>query len=222
MPATAVLIPTTRPRPSASAPPELPGFSAASVWITFSTRRPRAARRQRAAERGNDAGGHRPGEAQRVADRDDQLARPAARRRRRARRRPGRPPAVADHREVGERVRADHLGVEAAPVRKRGPDARAGAVHDVRRGEQVAVGGDHDAGAAALRAAAPGAAFDPEVRDRGPEALGHGRHGARVGVERLGVRQLARLGRRLRRRRATVDQAQSGHETEGSNPRSGG
>jgi hypothetical protein len=32
-------MPTTRPRPSASAPPELPGFSAASVWITLSTTR---------------------------------------------------------------------------------------------------------------------------------------------------------------------------------------
>ncbi len=39
-PATAVLIPTTRARPSASAPPEFPGLSAASVWITFSTTRP--------------------------------------------------------------------------------------------------------------------------------------------------------------------------------------
>jgi hypothetical protein len=39
MPATAVLIPTTRPRPSARAPPELPGLSAASVWITLSTTR---------------------------------------------------------------------------------------------------------------------------------------------------------------------------------------
>ena len=36
MPATAVLMPITRPLPSASAPPELPGFSAASVWITSS------------------------------------------------------------------------------------------------------------------------------------------------------------------------------------------
>jgi hypothetical protein len=34
-----VLMPTTRPRESASAPPELPGLSAASVWMTFSTRR---------------------------------------------------------------------------------------------------------------------------------------------------------------------------------------
>ncbi len=35
-----MLIPTTRPRASASAPPELPGFSAASVWITSSITRP--------------------------------------------------------------------------------------------------------------------------------------------------------------------------------------
>src|SRR3954465_8774677 len=39
-PATAVLMPTTRARPSASAPPELPGLSAASVWMTLSTMRP--------------------------------------------------------------------------------------------------------------------------------------------------------------------------------------
>ena len=39
-PATAVLTPTIRPRPSASAPPLLPGLSAASVWITSSTTRP--------------------------------------------------------------------------------------------------------------------------------------------------------------------------------------
>src|SRR5579862_2449982 len=35
----AVLMPTTRPRESASAPPELPGLRAASVWMTFSTSR---------------------------------------------------------------------------------------------------------------------------------------------------------------------------------------
>jgi hypothetical protein len=39
MPATAVFTPTTRPRPSTSAPPEFPGFSAASVWMTLSTTR---------------------------------------------------------------------------------------------------------------------------------------------------------------------------------------
>ena len=39
-PATAVLMPTTCAFASASAPPELPGLSAASVWMTFSTTRP--------------------------------------------------------------------------------------------------------------------------------------------------------------------------------------
>src|SRR6478752_1274481 len=39
-PATAVLTPTIRPRPSASAPPLFPGLGAASVWITSSTTRP--------------------------------------------------------------------------------------------------------------------------------------------------------------------------------------
>ena len=38
-PATAVLMPMSRASPSASAPPELPGLSAASVWITSSTMR---------------------------------------------------------------------------------------------------------------------------------------------------------------------------------------
>ena len=36
----AVLIPTTRPAESTSGPPELPGFSATSVWMTFSISRP--------------------------------------------------------------------------------------------------------------------------------------------------------------------------------------
>src|SRR5215217_5984546 len=39
-PMIAVLIPTTLPEASASGPPELPGFIAASVWMTFSIRRP--------------------------------------------------------------------------------------------------------------------------------------------------------------------------------------
>ena len=92
-PATAVLMPTTRPRPSTSAPPELPGFSAASVWITSSTTRIVAsgARRERAAERGDDPGGDRALEAVRVADRDHELADAQVAPRRRAAR--GRAPA---------------------------------------------------------------------------------------------------------------------------------
>src|SRR6478735_8997098 len=45
-PATAVLMPITRPRLSANAPPEFPGLRAASVWITSSISR--AAVRERA------------------------------------------------------------------------------------------------------------------------------------------------------------------------------
>src|SRR6266550_2639241 len=44
---TAVFTPITRPRPSTRGPPELPGFKAASVWITSSMRRPVTARNER-------------------------------------------------------------------------------------------------------------------------------------------------------------------------------
>ena len=40
----AVLTPITRPRESTSGPPELPGLSAASVWMTSSISRPLVAR----------------------------------------------------------------------------------------------------------------------------------------------------------------------------------
>src|SRR5258707_8504867 len=39
-PIIAVLMPTTRPLPSTSGPPELPGLSGASVWMTLSISRP--------------------------------------------------------------------------------------------------------------------------------------------------------------------------------------
>ena len=44
---TAVLMPMTSPREDTSGPPELPGLSAASVWITSSISRPVAARSER-------------------------------------------------------------------------------------------------------------------------------------------------------------------------------
>ena len=40
----AVLMPTTRPRLSTSGPPELPGFSATSLWMMPSISRPEVAR----------------------------------------------------------------------------------------------------------------------------------------------------------------------------------
>ena len=72
----AVLMPITSPREETSGPPELPGLSAASVWITSSIRRP--VRAQRAPEGGDHAGGHGRFKAERIADRDREL--PAAHR----------------------------------------------------------------------------------------------------------------------------------------------
>ena len=168
MPATAVLMPTTRPRPSASAPPELPGLRAASVWITFSTRRPADPER---------VGSERPraettpavtvpGEAHGAADRDDQLADAqlvgVAELRRlpgRAHRRGPRPGRRGGRRRRPRRSSSRPSENEAVtPV---------SAGDDVGRGEHVAVRGDRDAAAGALRAAAAGAARDCEVGDRG-------------------------------------------------------
>ena len=75
IPATAVLMPTTRPSASASAPPLLPGLSAASVWITSSMIADVGAvpGRQRPAQRRHDARCHGAGKAQRVADRNNKL-----------------------------------------------------------------------------------------------------------------------------------------------------
>ena len=58
-----------------SGPPELPGFSAASVWMTWSISRPDA-RAQRPAERAHDAGRHRVLETVGIADRDHELSGP--------------------------------------------------------------------------------------------------------------------------------------------------
>ena len=74
-PATAVLTPTIRPRLSASAPPLLPGLSAASVWITSSTTRPAPVGNERPSAETMPAVTRRR-EPERVAERDDELADP--------------------------------------------------------------------------------------------------------------------------------------------------
>ena len=126
IPATAVLMPTTRPRPSTSAPPELPGLSAASVWMTSSMMRvaPPGAGGQRAAERGDHAGGDRARVAVRVADRHDELA--DAQRARVAQLRRLQPRRLgAQDGEVRQRVGADDPRLEVAAVDERGPHPRA-------------------------------------------------------------------------------------------------
>ena len=93
--------------------------------MTLSISRPERVRK-RAAERADDAGGDRALKAERVADRDDQLADPQPARI--AEPGEGRRLAVeAQHREIGVGVVADEAGREAAAVGKGRLDlARAG------------------------------------------------------------------------------------------------
>ena len=112
----AVFTPITLPRRSTSGPPELPGLSAASVWMTLSMSRP-VVRAQRAAQRAHHARRHRGLEAVRIADGHHQLAHlqgagvaegaPAQARR-----------VDADHGEVGVGIVADELGAAVGGRRR--------------------------------------------------------------------------------------------------------
>ncbi len=74
-PMIAVLMPITAPFASTSAPPELPGLSAASVCTTSSIKPPRLAA-HRAPQRGDHANGHGRLQTKRIADRDRKFADP--------------------------------------------------------------------------------------------------------------------------------------------------
>ena len=63
----AVLTPTTRPLESSKGPPELPGFTAASVWMTSEIS-------QATLEGADHAGGQRLVEAVGIADRISELS----------------------------------------------------------------------------------------------------------------------------------------------------
>ena len=106
---------------SASAPPELPGLSAASVWMTFSTSRlawPSRAASDRPSALTTPAVTE-PGEAERVADRHDELADPQPGRV--AERRGGEVAARRpDDGQVRERIAADDLERELVAVDERG------------------------------------------------------------------------------------------------------
>ena len=97
--------------------------------------------RQRPAEPRDDAGGDAPGEPERVAERDHELAdtkgRGIAPRHRRRRR-----PVGAEHCEVRERVAPDHARRQLGPVAEGDLDL-LGACDHVRAGEQVALRRDH-------------------------------------------------------------------------------
>ncbi len=186
---TAVLTPTTSPRDDTSGPPELPGLSAASVWITSSISRPERARNERPSAETTPVVTVE-FEPERVADGDHQLAAPEqlriAERCGRQRHR-----SVDPHqREVGVGIVADDLRGQAAAVDRGDVDAR-GAVHHVAVGEHEAVRRDDHAGAGAAALAV--ARLDVEAHHGGADAVDHIDDGAGIGVkERLIVRRNGR------------------------------
>ncbi len=166
-PATAVLMPTTREEESASAPPLLPGLSAASVWMTSSTTR---------AVRPSRVGSERPSPLTTPAVTDPaspsglptattscptrSVAGVAEHGRR------GSAGAGAEDGEVGERVGADDVDRRLAAVAEHRPPAR-GPGDDVRVGEQQPVVGEDDGragAAAAVRRRSPARAATCGVR----------------------------------------------------------
>ncbi len=184
-PATAVLIPTTWPWPSASAPPELPGFRAASVWMTFSTIRP-AARERTGSER--PSAETTPAVTEPAKPCGFPIATTSWPTRRRFR--------VAEHGrnevarlrpqdgEVRERVGSDDLDSDLAPVHEGRAGASVRGRHDVGRGEHETVRGDDDAASAAVEpAAAAHAARHAQVGDRRREALRDRGDGLGIRVE---------------------------------------
>src|SRR5918999_3645162 len=175
-PATAVLMPTTQPRPSTRAPPELPGLRAASVWMTLST--------------------IRAVEAVGIPDRHDELADPE----RLGISQLGGCQVAAvepENGEVGKRVGADDLEVDPAAVDEGRIAGSVRAIDDVSGRQREAVGRDHD-GASRTVEPAPtaNAPRDLQVCDRWREPFGHRRHDPRVGVQRLPVGRERRGSRR--------------------------
>src|SRR5207244_1940905 len=193
---TAVLTPTTRPRASTSGPPELPGFSAASVWITSSISRPPTVA-ERAAQRAHDARGDGTLEAERVADRDDQLPDPQRRRvtelgdGERDRRDP-------DDRQVGIGGVPHELRRDGPTVRERHLDPR-GVMHHVAVRQDEPVGCEHEPRALArplpLLAAPPPHLVAPfDAHNGGTDPLGRSGHCPRVRVEQLVLARCWRAG----------------------------
>jgi hypothetical protein len=120
------------------------------IGLDHARDQPSVRRTQRAAEAADDARSDGGLEAERVADRDRQLAdaqRAAAAERGMLEPAAGQP----QHREVGSRIVADQCRRNFAAVRQRRGQA-GGAGDDVAVGKRVAVGREHDAGALSARA----------------------------------------------------------------------
>ena len=144
----AVTIPMTRPSRSSSGPPELPGLTAASIWMSPVQDLVAARRLERAVQPGDDAGADRAAEPERAAH-GERLAAlldaPLAEHRRDE---AGWRFDGADDRDVVLRLGADDLARRLGPVGEGQPDAGRVA-DDVEAGQDVAVEIDDDAAAEA-------------------------------------------------------------------------
>jgi hypothetical protein len=157
----AVFTPITSPCESTRGPPELPGFSDASVWITLGISRPVPERMLRPSALTIPAVTvcSKPSGlpiAIAICPRRNERVLPSCRERQRT------AGSLVDtqYREVGVRVVADPAGCELLAVVQRDPEAhglagrlRAAGAHDVRVRQQVAVRCDDEAGTAAGGAA---------------------------------------------------------------------
>jgi len=190
---TAVLMPTTSPCDETSGPPELPGLSAASVWMTSSISRPERDRNDRP-KSGDDARCHGRFEAERIADGDDQLTAPEqlgiAQRRRRQRHRRVDP----YERQIGIGVVADDPRNQAAALHRSDVDAR-GAIDDVAVGQHQPVG-RHDDPRPGAAVAPVVAGLDIQPNHGGADAVDNVDHGTGIGIEK---RLVLRRDRRRRR-----------------------
>ena len=140
-----------------------------------------AAGRHRPAECADHARGHRASQAERVADRYDQLAddeivgfAELSGRRGRA--------GGAEHGQVGQGVGADHAEGGRRTVRKR-RRATIRLPDDVCVGEYESVAGEDDTRAEALAAPAAAAARDAQASHLGRQLLGHAGNDLRVHVQ---------------------------------------
>ena len=141
----AVLMPTTLPAMSTSAPPELPGLMAASVWMKTCASE---CAYLGAGQRRDDAAGHGLADAERIADRQHlvahldrvgvlelQIGETAI--------------AALDpqHRDVGLVVLLHDLGIELAPVGERDANlGRPADLDDMSVGDDDPLGGNDHAG----------------------------------------------------------------------------
>ena len=198
----AVLMPITSAADDTSGPPELPGLSAASVWITSSMVRPLTERIERPSAETTPAVTVEL-ETQGIADRDHQL--PAAQAFGIAERGIAQIPRAvgAQQRQIGVGIDAEHAGVGDDALIVPEPDLFGRADH-MAIGQHQSVRRDNDSrtqAAALARMRQSGAGFDPD--DGGPDALGNVDDGIGVGVE-----QALRRSRERARRFATARRRQ--------------